>query len=67
MYTYSNEQHEYMQFRNDVSKKVCEIQDKFNKLSDNNKRRFMDDLVRMCELNGVKGLITYFNQYMSKS
>lgn len=63
MIPYSDEQYEYIKFMNDLSTKLCEIQNGFNKLSDNNKIRVRDDLVKICGLDGVMGLMTYLNQH----
>ena len=64
MIPYSDEQYEYIKFMNDVLKNACEMQEKFNRLSDNNKIRVRDDLVKTCGLDGVMGLMSYLNQHV---
>ena len=63
MKPYSNEQYEYNQFMNDFLSKECEMREKFNRLSDNNKRKVQDDLVKSHGLDCVMGLMTYLNQH----
>ncbi len=54
---------EYDKFVIGLAHKVQEIQQDFNKLSDGNKIRFENDVMRAFILKGVVGVSEYFNQW----
>ena len=46
-----------------LAHKVQEIQQDFNKLSDENKIRFENDVTRAITAKGIVGVLVYFNQW----
>ena len=46
-----------------LAHKVQEIQQDFNKLSDENKIRFENDVTRAITATGIVGVSEYFNQW----
>ena len=54
---------EYDKFVIGLAHKVQEIQQDFNKLSDENKIRFENDVTRAITAKGIVGVSEYFNQW----
>lgn len=54
---------EYDMFVIGLAHKVQEIQQDFNKLSDENKIRFENDVTRAITAKGIVGVSEYFNQW----
>ena len=57
------EKYEYDKFVIELAHKVQEIQQDFNKLSDKNKIRFENDIMRAFMLKGLAGVSGYFDQW----
>ena len=56
-------QYEYDKFVIELAHKVQEIQQDFNNLSDENKVRLENDVMRAFMLKGIVGVSEYFNQW----
>lgn len=63
MKSIQEEKYEYDKFVIGLAHKVQEIQQDFNKLSDENKNRLKNDVVRAFMLKGIEGVSDYFNQW----
>ncbi len=63
MNSIQEERYEYDKFVIELAYKVQEIQQDFNKLSDENKIRFENDVMGAFMLKGVAGVSEYFNQW----
>jgi len=63
MKSIQEENYEYDKFVIELAHKVQEIQHDFNKLSDENKVRFENDIMRAFMLKGVVGVSEYFNRW----
>lgn len=61
MNSIQEERYEYDKFVIELAHKVQEIQQDFNKLSDENGIRFENDVMRAFMLKGVVGVSEYFN------
>lgn len=61
MNSIQEERYEYDKFVIELAHKVQEIQQDFNKLSDENRIRFENDVMRAFMLKGVVGVSEYFN------
>ncbi len=57
------EEYEYEKFIIELAHKVQEIQRDFNNLSNENKNRVENEVMRALMLNGVVGVSEYFNQW----
>ncbi len=63
MNSIQEEKYEYDKFMIELVHKVQEIQENINKLSDENKKRLQNDIMRAFVLKGIKGVSEYFNQW----
>lgn len=63
MKSIQEEKYEYDKFVIDLAHKMQEIQQSFNKLSDGNKIRFQNDIMRAFTLKGIVGVSEYFSQW----
>ena len=63
MKSIQEENYEYEKFVIELAHKVQEIQQDFNKLSDEDKFRFENDVTRAFRLKGVVGVSEYFKQW----
>ena len=63
MQSIQEERYEYDKFVIGLAHKVQEIQQDYNKLSDENKIRFENDVMRAFMLKGMVGVSEYFNQW----
>ena len=63
MKSVQEEKYEYDKFVIGLAHKVQEIQQDFNKLSDENKIRFENNVMRAFMLKGMVGVSEYFNQW----
>lgn len=63
MKSIQEEKYEYDKFVIGLVHKIQEIQQDYNKLSDENKIRFENDVMRAFMLNGMVGVLEYFNQW----
>ena len=63
MKSIQEEQYEYEKFMIELAHKVQEIQWDFNNLSDENKNRVGNEVMRALMLNGVVGVSEYLNQW----
>lgn len=59
----NEEQYEYEKYVIGVAHKMQEIQQDFNKLSNENKVRFENDIMRAFMLKGIVGVSEFFNQW----
>ncbi len=63
MKSIQEEKYEYDKFVIELVHKVQEIQQDFNKLSNENKIRFENDVTRAITAKGIVGVSEYFNQW----
>ena len=63
MKSIQEEQYEYDKFVIKLAHKVQEIQKDFNNLSDENKNRLENEVMRAFMLKGIVGVAEYFNQW----
>ena len=63
MKSIQEEKYEYDKFVIELIHKVQEIQQDLNKLSDENRIRFENDVMKAFMLKGVVGISEYFNQW----
>lgn len=54
---------EYDKFVIELARKVHEIQQDFNNLSDKNKIKFKNDVMRVFMVKGIEGVSEYFSQW----
>lgn len=57
----TTEEQEYNEFMKDATLKAMEIRDKYEKLSDNNKRRFLLYIEPMVRAGGTQGFMNQMN------
>ena len=55
------EEQEYTSFMADISEKAIDLQNKYNKLSDNNKRKFLQYILPMVRAGGIQGFMNQMN------
>lgn len=55
------EEQEYNNFMADISEKAMDLQNKYNKLSDNNKRKFLQYIEPMVRAGGIQGFMNQMN------
>lgn len=60
----SKEEQDFIEFMAKLEHKVCETQNDFNKLSDNNKAKVMAEIKRMIESKGFIEALNYFSNGM---
>lgn len=63
MKSIQEEKYEYDKFVIELSHKIQEIQKDFNNLSDENRNRLENDVMRAFMLKGIVGVSEYFNQW----
>lgn len=63
MKSIQEEKYEYGKFVIGLAHKLQEIQQDFNNLSDENKNRLQNDVMRAFMLKGIKGVLEYINQW----
>ncbi len=63
MKTIQEEKYEYDKFVIELAHKLQEVQQDFNNLSDENKVRLENDVMRAFMLKGIVGVSEYFNQW----
>ena len=63
MKTIQEEKYEYDKFVIELSHKLHDIQQDFNKLSDENKIRFENTISRVLLTKGILGVLEYLNQW----
>lgn len=63
MKSIQKEKYEYDKFVMGFAHKVQEMQQDFNKLSDENKIRFENDVMRVIKAEGALGVWRYLNQW----
>ena len=59
--TMLTEEQEYNNFMADISEKAMDLQNKYNKLSDNNKRKFLQYIEPMVRAGGIQGFMNQMN------
>jgi hypothetical protein len=57
------EKYEYDKFVIETAHKIQEIQQDFNNLSDENKIKFQNDVMRAFMIKGIEGVSEYFSQW----
>lgn len=57
------EKYEYDKFVIETAHKIQEIQHDFNNLSDENKIKFQNDVMRAFTIKGIEGVSEYFSQW----
>ena len=57
----TTEEQEYNSFMADISEKAMDLQNKYNKLSDNNKRKFLQYIEPMVRAGGIQGFMNQMN------
>ncbi len=57
----TTEEQEYNNFMADISEKAMDLQNKYNKLSDNNKRKFLLYIEPMVRAGGIQGFMNQMN------
>ncbi len=57
----TTEEQEYNNFMADISEKAMDLQNKYNKLSDNNKRKFLQYIEPMVRAGGVQAFVEQMN------
>lgn len=60
------EKYEYDKFVIETVHKIQEIQQDFNNLSDENKIKFQNDVMRAFTIKGIEGVSEYFSQWKWK-
>lgn len=55
--------YEYDKFVIETAHKIQEIQQDFNNLSDENKIKFQNDVMRAFMIKGIEGVSEYFSQW----
>lgn len=63
MKSIQEEKYDYDKFVIRLAHKLQEIQQDFNNLSDKNKNRLENDVMRTFMLKGIVGVLEYFNQW----
>ncbi len=63
MKSIQEEKYEYDKFVIELAHKIQEIQKDFNNLSDENRNRLENDVMRVFMLKGIVGVSEYFNQW----
>lgn len=61
MKSLQEEQREYEKFAIEFGQKLQEIRQDYNKLSDENKYRFQNEIVNILFSRGIVGVMEYFN------
>lgn len=59
--TMLTEEQEYNNFMAVISEKAMDLQNKYNKLSDNNKRKFLQYIEPMVRAGGIQGFMNQMN------
>ena len=57
----TTEEQEYNNFMADISEKAMDLQNKYNKLSDNNKRKFLQYIEPMVRAGGIQAFVEQMN------
>lgn len=57
----TTEEQEYNNFMADISEKAIDLQNKYNNLSENNKRKFLLYIEPMVRAGGVQGFMNQMN------
>lgn len=61
----TTEEQEYNNFMADISEKAMDLQNKYNKLSDNNKRKFLQYIEPMVRAGGIQAFVEQMNLLFS--
>ena len=59
------EEQKYNNFMADISEKAMDLQNKYNKLSDNNKRKFLQYIEPMVRAGGIQAFMEQMNLLFS--
>lgn len=59
------EEQKYNNFMADISEKAMDLQNKYNKLSDNNKRKFLQYIEPMVRAGGIQAFVEQMNLLFS--
>lgn len=59
------EEQKYNNFMADISEKAMDLQNKYNKLSDNNKRKFLQYIEPMVRAGGIQAFLEQMNLLFS--